>query len=294
MPDHSRHSCLRNAILVMVTVLLSSALSVSLAATGAETQERMSRDLSAGQPVVVHVIVALADNANQGIVPVSQQLGNGQEPRTNLYWGALYGVRTYLARQGGWSKLPVAQPVDTRIRERVLFFSQLQRKGKTVPVYIVADAWDGAAIKPAIERFLTAASGDTVEKITFRQGARDASISAGGSAHLLAFVGHNGLMDFAVSGPDKRSDQAAAGSSIVLACSSKSYFHDKLHAAGSHPLLLTTGLMAPEAYTLDAAIRSWIAGSSVAATREAAATAYHKYQKSGLRGARSLFWGESP
>ncbi len=43
----------------------------------------------------VHVYVALCDNIHQGIVPIPKDLGNGQSPRTNLYWGALYGVKTY-------------------------------------------------------------------------------------------------------------------------------------------------------------------------------------------------------
>ena len=35
----------------------------------------------------IHVLVALCDNINQGIVPVPPQLGDGQDPRNNLYWG---------------------------------------------------------------------------------------------------------------------------------------------------------------------------------------------------------------
>ena len=57
-------------------------------------------------------------------------------------------------------------------------------------------------------------------------------------------------------------------------------------------MLLTTGLMAPEAYTLEAIVRAWVGGGSTAAVREAAAAAYHKYQNCGLRAARKLFWGE--
>jgi len=58
---------------------------------------------------VVHVFVALCDNEHQGIVPVRAELGNGRDPRTNLYWGAMYGVKTYFSRtssmqhRGGWS-----------------------------------------------------------------------------------------------------------------------------------------------------------------------------------------------
>jgi hypothetical protein len=242
----------------------------------------------------VHVIVALCDNVNQGIVPVARHLGNGQDPRSNLYWGALFGVRTFFVRQGGWTSLPVEQPSDKRILERAVFFSHAQRAGGSAAVYVVADAWDGAEIRPAIERFLTVASGDGVETISLRQGREEVSLSAGGSAHLVAYVGHNGLMDFSMRAPDTRIDRKAAGSSIVLACASKPYFLDLLRAIGSHRLLLTTGLMAPEAYTLDAAIRSWAGGRSAASTREAAASAYQKYQRCGLRAARNLFWSESP
>ncbi|MGC6431949.1 MAG: hypothetical protein ACON5F_12965 [Jejuia sp.] len=37
----------------------------------------------------IHVYVALCDNINQGIVPVPAKLGNGQDPKNNLYWGAM-------------------------------------------------------------------------------------------------------------------------------------------------------------------------------------------------------------
>jgi len=42
---------------------------------------------------VAHVIVALADNRFQGIVPVPAAIGNGDDPSRNLYWGAGYGLR---------------------------------------------------------------------------------------------------------------------------------------------------------------------------------------------------------
>lgn len=294
MPGRSARGCRAIPILTVAALLVSATWSVSVGGTGDETQARISRDVSAGLPVVVHVIVALCDNVNQGIVPVPRHLGNGQDARSNLYWGALYGVRTFFVRQGGWTSLPVVQPRDPGIRERAVFFSKVQRAGRSVPVCIVADAWDGAEIGPAIERFLKVASGDAVEEVSVRQGSESISLSAGGAAHLATFVGHNGLMDFSVDGPDRRMDKAAAASCVVLACASKPYFLGRLRAVGCHPLLLTTGLMAPEAYILDAAIRSWAGGNSVAATREAPAIAYQKYQKCGLRAARNLFWGESP
>ena len=49
---------------------------------------------------VVHVFVALCDNKNQGIVPVPEKIGNGQDANLNLYWGCGYGVRTFFKKIG--------------------------------------------------------------------------------------------------------------------------------------------------------------------------------------------------
>jgi hypothetical protein len=57
----------------------------------------------------------------------------------------------------------------------------------------------------------------------------------------------------------------------------------------SEPLLWTTGLMAPEAYTLKAALEGWLAGEDSQAIHDRAAVAYDKYQKCGLRAAQRLF-----
>ena len=266
--------------------------SATFAASAQESQARLDRDLRAGRPVVVHLVVALCDNLHQGIVPVPKAIGNGQDPRSNLYWGARFGVRTFLAREGGWKVLPGSLAQGGAVLERVVFFARLRRGATTVPVYLVADAWDGAEMRGAIETFLGYASGTRREEVSFRDGAETVRLAAGGSAHLVAFVGHNGLMDFQLAKLIPRAAQAPANSSLVLACASKPYFHRALQAAGSHPLLLTTGLMAPEAYTLDAALKTWIGNGSVAQVRETAAQAYQKYQKCGLRAARNLFWGE--
>ncbi len=261
------------------------------AETGAAVQARIDADLAAGKPVVVHVVVALCDNANQGIVPVPEALGNGQEPRTNLYWGALYGIRTHLPRAAGWARVDTGRPDDRRILERVVLYADMQRHSTSVPVYVVADAWNGAFIRDATRAFLTMASGRDVETVEVTRQSEQLDLSAGGAAHLVAYVGHNGLMDFSLQKPVPSVAETDDRSAVVLACASKSYFLDHIRAASAHPLLLTTGLMAPEAYTLDAAIRSWVGERATAAVVEAAARAYDRYQKCGLRAARRLFWG---
>jgi hypothetical protein len=123
---------------------------------------------------------------------------------------------------------------------------------------------------------------------------RDSTVTdlhAGGHAHLLAYVGHNGLMEFSLTSPNVDDSRNEPRSSVVLACASKEYFLDHLGATRLHPLLLTTGLMAPEAYTLEAVIRAWVGNGSTAQVVEAAAQAYDRYQKCGIGAARRLFWG---
>jgi hypothetical protein len=61
---------------------------------------------------------------------------------------------------------------------------------------------------------------------------------------------------------------------IVLACASKAFFGPTLRTTGAEPLLWTTGLMAPEAYTLRAALDGWVAGESAEQIRKRAAGAY--------------------
>ncbi len=69
----------------------------------------------------------------------------------------------------------------------------------------------------------------------------------------------------------------------MLACASKQFFRDGVKAGGAYPLLWTTGLMAPEAYTLKSALDGWIAGEDHEQIRDRAAGAYDKYQKCGAK-----------
>ncbi len=261
------------------------------AGAGRDVQNRLDADIDGGRPAVVHVVVALCDNANQGIVPVPGPLGDGREPRTNLYWGALYGLKTHLTGAAGWERVGAARPGDRRILERVLLKTRIQRGERSVPVYLVADAWDGACIRKAIEAFFRMAAGRSVETIEGTDGQGPAAFSAGGASHLLVYLGHNGLMEFETAKAVSPDAEFPARSAMVLACSSKRYFLDGLESAGAHPLLLTTGLMAPEAYTLDAAVRSWIGAGTTEAVVRAAARAYALYQHCGIGAAAGLFWG---
>ena len=72
-------------------------------------------------PRVVHVVVALCDNVHQGVVPVPWAIGNGQDPGKNLYWGAAYGVKTFLSRQPEWMLHARISDPAPHVLERLVF-----------------------------------------------------------------------------------------------------------------------------------------------------------------------------
>ncbi|MCD4823554.1 MAG: hypothetical protein K8S55_03030 [Phycisphaerae bacterium] len=234
--------------------------------TAAKTRPRPKRDYK-----LVHVIVALCDNKHQGIALVPAALGNGQDPRNNLYWGAMYGLKTYFRKSSHWTRVKV--PNQSPLPEHVLETAYFQNRRGARRVLVKAFAYDGRHMKAALESF-------------FRE-------AAAGDADLVCFVGHNGLMDVRRVDFPKRTTVAGQRDAVVLACKSQAYFAGPLRQAGRRPLITTTGLMAPEAYTLDAIIRSWARGESPASIRNAAAAAYAKYQKCSLKAAKRLFATEN-
>jgi len=230
----------------------------------------------------VHVFVALADNEHQGIIPVPARLGNGLDAAHNLYWGAAAGVKTFFARSADWALIACSSKPKPEVLERCVF------RHRQSGVYLVADAYRGDEIRQAILDFFSAAAGASQEIVALPAGSSTPSLSVRGGSNLVAYVGHDGLMDFQLPLiPRKKND--AHRDAIILACASKQYFAEALRASGAYPLLWTTNLMAPEAYTLKSALDGWIAGESNENIHERAAAAYNRFQKCGLRGARRLF-----
>jgi hypothetical protein len=234
------------------------------------------------KPRVVHVFVALADNEHQGIVPVPAALGNGDDPSRNLYWGAAFGVRTFFKNAPEWKEILFLKQPNKFILERSVF------QDRTGGVWLVADAYRGSEIKQAVTDFFRAAAG-----IPAKEAASGGVISGVGFqvppvADLVVYVGHDGLMDFPLN-VDFSGGSGPSRLAIVLACASQSYFRDLLRSSGATPLLWTTDLMAPEAYTLKAAVEGWMQQESNEEIRKRAAAAYAKYQKCSDAAAMRLF-----
>jgi hypothetical protein len=75
---------------------------------------------------------------------------------------------------------------------------------------------------------------------------------------------------------------------IILACISKKYFGPVVAQTGANPLLWTTGLMCPEAYTLHDAAREYVRHASTDVIRASAIKAYAKGQHCGEKEAGNL------
>jgi hypothetical protein len=225
----------------------------------------------------IHIFVALCDNKYQGIVPVPAKIGNGQDPDNNLYWGCGYGIRTYFKKSKEWKLLTTSKLGDT-IMER-LVFKHIAKPNQ----YLVADAYNGKYIRKCTTDFLSSSAGQ--KKDILKVNGR--TIGIGGNSGMLAYIGHDGLMDFELSDEFKNTDGKKRDVAI-LACYSKSFFEPHLADANVNPLVLTTGLMCPEAYTIHDAISGYLKNETNEQVRTRAALAYAKYQKCSEKAARGI------
>ena len=224
----------------------------------------------------IHIFVALCDNKYQGIVPVPAGIGNGQDPNSNLYWGCGYGIRTYFKKSSEWKLIKTSKP-GNNILERLVF------KHTSKNYYLVADAYDGKYIKQCTKAFLSSSAGNRKEMLEVD----NTTIGIGGNASLLAYIGHDGLMDFNIDEKFTNTDSKKRDV-IILACFSKMYFEPHLKSANVNPLVWTSHLMCPEAYTVHDAISGYINNETNEQIRTRAAKAYNKYQKCGEKAARNL------
>ncbi len=224
----------------------------------------------------IHVFVALCDNKYQGIVPVPSKIGNGQDPNNNLYWGCAFGIRTYFKNSKEW-KLIRSAKLDSIRLERLVF------KSTTKNYYLIADAYDGEYIEHCTKDFLSSSSGQFKDTLQINE----TIIGSAGSSNLIAYIGHDGLMDFQINDTYQNTD-GKKRDVIILACYSKHFFSPHLKEANVNPLVWTSGLMCPEAYTIHDAISGYLKNETNEQIRTRAASAYSKYQKCSEKASRNL------
>jgi hypothetical protein len=231
---------------------------------------------------LIHVVVALCDNKCQGIVPVPEKIGDGENQNANLYWGCGYGVRNFFDKKTAeWTLVSKEANPRADVLERCIF------EHTSTGSILVADAYRGCAIERAMNDFFLSCSGKMEEEIdcAFSKGKKTINLE---NSDLVSWVGHDGLMDFSIDNYPKAVEDTGK-QAIMLACISSEYFTEGIQAAKVHPLLWTRGLMAPEAYTLEAAVTAFVNNKGSAEIEKAAEVAYQKYQGVSQKGANWLF-----
>jgi len=214
----------------------------------------------------VMVFVALCDNKTQGIIPVGPKIGNGDIPDDNLYWGCTDGFGSYFKKSKNWKVTESASDVSDDILRR------MKLKHVKGDIVLQADAYRGSQIRKCIEDFEKAA--------------------ASGNYDLVAFIGHDGLMDFNVTDPASIENNKTEA--IVLCCVSDRYFGPRLEKMGCRPLLLTQQLMYPGAFILHDVLEVWRTGGSTSEMRAAAGRAYARNQKISVSAATGVFAPPKP
>jgi len=212
----------------------------------------------------IGVFVALADNQNQGIVPVPEAIGKGDDPERNLYWGTADGIKGVFDRSKKWK---LTGKTEHPLTADILRTRAYQNPDKKAVLH--AKAYRGSAIKECIRDF-------------------EAAVQSG-SYDMVVFIGHNGLMDFDLPKPIKSDEQAKTPDCIVLCCKSEQYFKTRILAAGGRPVLLTTQFMYPGAFILRAAADSWLNGKNRSAIRESAGIVYAQNQKLSKKAGMGVF-----
>ncbi|MDA7881732.1 hypothetical protein N9A94_05450 [Akkermansiaceae bacterium] len=212
----------------------------------------------------VEVFVCLCDNEHQAIAKVGAKIGNGMDPAGNLYWGCSDGLSSYFKRSKKWHLISTKKHDDGPILITLNFNHHSGRAS------LIAHAYRGDKMSVCLETYFQKAL--TAEK-----------------GELVAFIGHNGMMDNIVTIPKAAQADDIASETIVLGCLTASYFTKPLKAINSEPLLLTKSLMYPGSFLLHDALEVWLRDGTKKEIREAAAKAYAKNQKISIRGARTVF-----
>lgn len=248
----------------------------------AALHQRVIEDLAAGQPLVMQVHAPLCEAT---ILPCgSERLGDGESLETNLYWATSAGFGRWFRRKGGgWKRVferrgeATGDPdvLSLAVYRRTLSApASWRRRGAPArfAAFVVVHGWRGKAIDRALEAFARQSSGQ--DELLLEEG--ELRVRAGGAAHLVAYSGHNRLMDVPPYQWPQPAEQPIGA--IAVACLTAEYLQQQATATRI-PLLLTRDFLFANAAPVEAVLLAFARGGSYAAIRRAAATAYAGVQK---------------
>jgi hypothetical protein len=280
--------------LALAMFLIALAASPVRAATPQSLRERVDADVVAGRPIVVHVVVPLCE---QSIIHCgNDRLGDGERPDRNLYWNTSGGFRGWFGRKSsGWSQVLLDKPggevLERRVWRRRVVRQLESGRRKTATVYVVADAWRGKSITDAIDHYAASLLGTHAVKVELEDGT---ILQAGGAAHVVGYVGHNGWMDIPPYDwkgriARHRSEKSPAKGAIAVACISAPYVAGAFDASHVEPLLMTTSLMFAGAHSFEGAVNAFARGAGLAQVRHEAAANHAAGQGKRLKQVIGMF-----
>ena len=256
--------------------------------------DRVIDDLAAGKPLVVEVHVPLCSNTI--IACGNAKLGNGDNPDTHLYWSTTPGFGEWFARRGaGWKRV-LRQKADATgdrdilavvvYRRTVAAPASWRKRGvpRTFELDIVAHGWRGTAIDRALAAYAADVSGGPARTLVLDD---KTQLAAGGAAQIVAYVGHNRLMD--LDHFDWPAPAPKALGAIAIACSTAPYMEDALSAPTRVPLLMTRDLLFANAAPLEAAVLAFAQGGDYARIRRDATAAYADVQQEPVKKLGGVF-----
>jgi hypothetical protein len=132
----------------------------------------------------------------------------------------------------------------------------------------------GTAIDRALATYAQDISGGATRTVKLDGGA---TLDGGSAAQLVAWVGHNRLMD--LSSFDWPKPATTKQGTIAIACHTAAYMEESVSAEARVPLLMTRDFLFANAAPLEAAVLAFASGGGYAAIRNDAATAYAGVQK---------------
>jgi hypothetical protein len=238
--------------------------------------------LAAGEPIVVMAHVPLCDN--RVLHCGNKIVGDGDHPDGNLYWNTDEGFLGWFGRRdSGWTPVKLAAtstaPADVlavRVwHRRFAPAGAWKSRGvkKSFDVYVVAWAWRGTAIDDTLAAYLDDVYGDGTRTIEL---ADHTVLAAGGASTIVAWVGHNRLMDVA---PIDWAARAAHGSSrargvIAEACQTAPYMAADVSSRERVPLLMTNDFLFAGATAFEGVVTQFARGGTLAEMRTLATTQY--------------------
>jgi hypothetical protein len=250
----------------------------------ASLTDKVIVDLAGGLPLVVQIHAPLCEKT---IIPCgNDRLGNGDNPDTNLYWATSPGFGKWFARKGGgWKKVLDQKAGDTGDAD--VLAVHVYKRTMTAPkawvakgapakfsLFAVVHGWRGSAIDRSLEAYARELSGLDPRVLALADGTE---LVAGGSAQIVAFSGHNRLMDideFQWPEPAK-----TAKGAIAVACKTADYMQEAVPAPTRVPLLMTRDFLFANAAPVEAVVLAFARGGSYSKMRKDAAAAYAGVQK---------------